>query len=326
MPYCSFFDQPGLRRLATYPHWNLILNIGPTFIEDTFAEAFSMRYSRIVVTAANRRWLDAAIHEFSGYGSSVIGCDAEVGLESWLADSETLDGRPGASFLIFGFSADAVQKAIVNRTGQCLMTCPTTAVFNGLPIGDAVSTESPVESIPLGKHLRFFGDGFQKSKLIGDRRFWRVPVMDGEFIVEDTVGVTKGVAGGNFLMLATDQMTCLTAAEKAVDAIAELANVITPFPGGVVRSGSKVGSRYAALRASTNEAYCPTLLGRVTSSLPKNVGCVYEIVIDGTSFDSVAQATQAGIRAAVGEGVISISAGNYGGKLGKHHFHLRNLF
>lgn len=150
--------------------------------------------------------------------------------------------------------------------------------------------------------------------------------MDGEFIVEESVGVSKGVAGGNFLMLANDQIAGLSAAERAVDRIAELDQVITPFPGGVVRSGSKVGSRYPKLRASTSHTFCPTLRGRVESKLPDSVGCVYEIVIDGTDFDSVAQATKLGIEAAVGEGVVAISAGNYGGKLGKHHFHLRELF
>jgi len=297
------------------------LKIGQTTIEDTFAEAFSMRYARVLVTAANERWLNAGIAEFSGYGSSVIGCDAEVGLERRLNESETLDGRVGAAILVFGFSEDAVQTAVVNRTGQCLMTCPTTAVFDGLSFDESseAANDQKIKSIPLGKHLRFFGDGFQKSRIIGERRFWRIPVMDGEFIVEDQIGVAKGVAGGNFLMLATDQAACLAAAEKAVDAIAELENVITPFPGGVVRSGSKVGSRYEKLRASTNDAYCPTLVGRVETALPPGVGCVYEIVIDGTDFDAVANATKVGIEASIGDGVISIGAGNYGGKLGKHH-------
>lgn len=310
--------------------WCADLKIQTTTIEDTFAEAFSMWYSRIVVTAINQRWVDAAVAEFCGYGSSVIGCDAEVGLERLVSETETMDGRPGARLLVFGFSKDAVGKALVNRVGQCVMTCPTTAVFNGLSTEDVEAedgeTESPVGNVPLGKHLRFFGDGFQKSKLIGDKRFWRIPVMDGEFIVEESVGVAQGVAGGNFLILSTDQRTGLTAAENGVDAIAGLSNVITPFPGGVVRSGSKVGSRYPKLRASTSEGFCPTLRGRVETKLPDNVGCVYEIVIDGTDFESVATAIRVGIEAAVGEGIVSISAGNYGGKLGKHHFPLLSLF
>ncbi|MDG1873732.1 MAG: formylmethanofuran--tetrahydromethanopterin N-formyltransferase [Mariniblastus sp.] len=293
------------------------MKVGPTFIEDTFAEAFSMRFCRIIVTAFNQRWLNAAISEFCGYGSSVIGCDAEVGLEQLIDSQDTLDGRPGASLMLFGFSTEAVQKAVVNRTGQCLMTCPTTAVFDGM--------QESTDRVPLGKHLRFFGDGFQKSKLIGERRFWRVPVMDGEFIVEESVGVNKGVAGGNFLILSRDQTTGLHAAERSVDQITKLQNVITPFPGGVVRSGSKVGSKYKDLRASTAHAFCPSLRGRVESKLPEDAGCVYEIVIDGSNFEAVAEATRSGIKAAVGEGIISISAGNYGGKLGKHHFQLRHL-
>ena len=300
------------------------MKIGSTVIEDTFAEAFGMRYCRIVVTGRNHRWIEAAVHSFCGYGSSVIGCDAEVGVEQWLEPSDTPDGRPGVKILIFGFSSKAVQDAVVNRTGQCLMTCPTTAVYAGTENVNGEEGES-VERVPLGKHLRFFGDGFQKSKLIADRRFWRIPVMDGEFLVEDLVTVRKGVAGGNLLILAQDQGTALDAAERAVTAIAELAEVITPFPGGVVRSGSKVGSRYPSLRASTSDSYCPTLRGRVESNLPENVNCVYEIVVDGTSSKAVAQATRTGIEAAVGEGVVSISAGNYGGKLGKHHFYLHDI-
>ena len=302
--------------------WAGKLKIGSTVIEDTFAEAFSMRYCRIVVTGHNRRWIEAAVHSFCGYGSSVIGCDAEVGVEQWLEASDTPDGRLGVKILVFGFSAKAVHKALVNRTGQCLMTCPTTAVYAG---GESDESDESIERMPLGKHLRFFGDGFQKSKLIADRRFWRIPVMDGEFLVEDSVTIHKGVAGGNLLILAQNQGAGLESAERAVAAIDVLANVITPFPGGVVRSGSKVGSRYPTLRASTSDGYCPTLRGRVETNLPESVNCVYEIVVDGTSSKAIAEATRVGIEAAVGEGVVSISAGNYGGKLGKHHFYLHDI-
>ena len=296
-----------------------------------------MRFTRLVVTAAAERWVKTAASEFSGYGSSVIQCDAEVGVEGWLAPEETFDGRHGASLIAFGFNTEALGEAIGKRAGQCLMTCATTAVFDGYPKtrwaeeqkdGQAESSEVPPESqkrIPLGSHLRFFGDGFQKSKLLGDRRFWRIPVMDGEFIAEEDIGVGKGVAGGNFLIQSTDQMLGLVAAERAVDAIANLPNVITPFPGGIVRSGSKVGSRYKGLMASTFDAFCPTLKGRVPSKVHPEATCVYEIVINGTDFDCVSAALRTGIHAAVGEGVVSISAGNYGGKLGKHHFHLREI-
>ena len=297
------------------------MKIDRTIIVDTFAEAFSMRYTRLIVTAINPRWLNSAVNQLCGYGSSVIGCDAEVGLESWLAPSQTLDQRHGASVLLFGFSTEALGQAVANRTGQCLMTCPTTAVFDGMP----QSQPGTNDTIALGSHLRFFGDGFQKSKLVGSRRFWRIPVMDGEFIVEESVGVAKGVAGGNFLIESTDQLAGLAAAERAIVAIDKINGVITPFPGGVVRSGSKIGSRYTALRASTNEAHCPTLRGRVKTELADGVNCVYEIVIDGVDFQTVGLAIRQGIEAAVGEGVIAISAGNYGGQLGKHHFHLREL-
>jgi formylmethanofuran--tetrahydromethanopterin N-formyltransferase len=291
--------------------------LGNTFIVDTFAEAFRMRYVRLIVTAADDYWLDIALGEVSGYGSSVIGCDAEIGVEAILAPNSTPDGRPGAAVLAFGLSAQSLAKAIPNRVGQCLMTCPTTAVFDGLEVAE--------EQIPLGKYLRYFGDGFQKSKLLGQRRYWRIPVMDGEFIVEEHCGVAKGIAGGNIILQASDGEAALTAARRAVEAIATLPGAITPFPGGVVRSGSKVGSRYKGMVASTNDAYCPALRGRVTTALVEGANCAYEIVIDGINEQAVADAMTASIYAAAGEGVLAISAGNYGGKLGKFHFQLRDL-
>jgi formylmethanofuran--tetrahydromethanopterin N-formyltransferase len=291
--------------------------LGSTQVDDTFAEAFRMRYARLIVTALDEYWVDAAVRESTGYGASVIGCDAEAGVERHLTEDQTPDGRPGAALLLFGFSADAVGKATVNRTGQCLMTCPTTAVYDGLP--------QAADRRPLGKVLRYFGDGFQKSKLIGSRRYWRIPVMDGEFLVDETIGVEKGVAGGNILIQAADPPRALAAARRATEAIDALEGVITPFPGGVVRSGSKVGSRYKKLVASTSHAFCPTLRGRVDTELHEGVNCVLEIVIDGIDERAVAGGMAAAMRAAAGDGVIAISAGNYGGKLGKFHFHLREL-
>jgi formylmethanofuran--tetrahydromethanopterin N-formyltransferase len=293
------------------------LNIGTTFIEDTFAEAFGMRYCRLIVTALDDYWLDTALREFTGYSASVIACDAETGVERMLGTEETPDGRPGASVLAFGFSVDTLAKAVANRTGQCLMTCPTTAVFDGLPQVEA--------RIPLGKHIRFFGDGYQKSKQLDGMRYWRIPVMDGEFVVVESLGVAKGVAGGNLIVMGRDVTTALAAARRAVAATGPLSGVITPFPGGVVRSGSKVGSRYKALHASTSDAFCPTLRGRVASQVHPEAHCVYEIVMDGESEAAVAQAMAAALRAAAGEGVPAITAGNYGGKLGKFHFHLHRL-
>ncbi len=293
------------------------MKIGNTVIDDTFAEAFSMKFTRLIVTAHDSHWLQAAVHECTGYSASVIACDAEVGVERWLPADETPDCRAGVALLFFGFSRDALAKAVSNRTGQCLMTCPTTAVFNGLPKSD--------ERMPLGKHLRFFGDGYQKSKVLDGVRYWRIPVMDGEFIVEESVGYNEGVAGGNLILQGAESSLSLDAARRAVEAIDALDGVITPFPGGVTRSGSKVGSRYKKLPASTADAFCPTLQGRVESRLHPQVNSVYEIVIDGVDQQSVAQAMTAGMRAAAGDGVIAISAGNYGGQLGKFHFRLHEL-
>jgi formylmethanofuran--tetrahydromethanopterin N-formyltransferase len=293
------------------------VKIGPTLIDDTFAEAFGTRFARLIVTAHDQHWLDAAVRSFTGYATSVIACDCESGVERMLPHDETPDGRPGAALLAFGFSADALAAAVSNRTGQCIMTCPSTAAYDGL--ADAA------DRIPLGRHLRFFGDGFQKSKLVAGRRYWRIPVMDGEFLVEESLGVKKGVAGGNLIVQAVDQPTALAAVRRGVEAIAALPGVITPFPGGVARSGSKVGSRYKKLKASTADAFCPTLRGRVESKLHDGVNCACEIVIDGVDEPAVSHAMAAAIRAAAGDGVIAISAGNYGGKLGKFHFHLQKL-
>lgn len=293
------------------------LLLGTTQIIDTFAEAFGMRFVRFIVTAVDEYWLDAALREVAGYSSSVIGCDAEVGVERMLAPSDTPDGRPGAAVLAFGFSSDALAKAVPNRIGQCVMTCPTTAVFNGLLDAE--------ESIPLGKHLRYFGDGFQKSKLLGKRRYWRVPVMDGEFLIEEKLGIAKGVAGGNIILQGTTPEVALDAARRASEAISELDGVVAPFPGGVVRSGSKVGSTYKGMVASTNDAYCPTLRGRVESNLIEGANCSYEIVIDGVDEASVGNAMKVAMQTAASDGVLAIGAGNYGGKLGKFHFHLHEL-
>jgi formylmethanofuran--tetrahydromethanopterin N-formyltransferase len=295
-----------------------LLTVNDVPIADTFAEAFPMTAARVVVTAATPGWAHTAGQVATGYAASVIGCDAEAGLERELPPDETPDGRPGVSLLFFGFSRDKLEMAVVNRVGQCVLTCPTTACYNGLPV-------VLDKAIRIGGQLRFFGDGHQISKLLDGRRFWRVPVMDGEFLCEDRFGTTKGVAGGNFMILATDQPTALRAAEAAAAAIRRVPGAILPFPGGVVRSGSKVGSKYKRLRASTNDAFCPTLRGRGATELPDGCNAVYEIVIDGLDLAAVEDATRAGVRAACGPGVLGVSAGNYGGKLGPFHLHLHKL-
>lgn len=293
------------------------LRINGVEIEDTFAEAFKMRAARVIITAETAPWARTAAAVATGYATSVIGCDAEAGIEAELAPGETPDGRPGMSLLLFGFGAEALGKALVNRLGQCVMTCPTTACFDGLPVAD--------ERVKVGGQLRFFGDGFQSSKKLNGRRFWRVPVMDGEFVCEETFGVQRAVAGGNFLLLGVDQASTLAAAEAAVQAIGQVRGVVLPFPGGIVRSGSKVGSRYKALRASTNDAYCPTIKAVSKTALPAEVNAVYEIVIDGLDLPAVEAATRVGVRAACHPAVVRISAGNYGGKLGQYKIPLHQV-
>jgi len=287
-------------------------------IADTFAEAFPMTATRAIITADSSRWAEIAGRTMSGYATSVISCDAEASIERVLSPDETPDGRPGVSVLLFAFSRDALEKALSNRVGQCVMTCPTTACYNGLPVGE--------KTINVGGRLRYFGDGWQISKKLDDgRRFWRIPVMDGEFTCEETFGTTKGVAGGNIILLGTDSKTTLQATERAVEAMRQISGLILPFPGGIARSGSKVGSKYKALRASTNTAFSPTLRGLVPTDLPPGVECAYEIVIDGLTLEVVEQATAVGIRAGAQPGIVQITAGNYGGKLGPFHVRLRDV-
>jgi len=289
-------------------------------IEDTFAEAFGMRATRLLLTADTAPWARIAAENLTGFATSVIGCGCEAGIERVLAPEETPDGRPGVSVLIFAVNSAELAKQVSTRVGQSVLTSPGSACYSGL--------DAP-EFIPVGKNLRYFGDGFQLSKQILGRRYWRVPVMDGEFLVEETVGMVRAVGGGNLMVLGTTRAEVLRATEHAVSAMRKLPNVILPFPGGIVRSGSKVGSRYKGLIASTNQAYCPTLKGLVASRLEAGTECVLEIVIDGLTADDVAAAMRAGIAAlcevGAAGGVHAISAGNYGGKLGPFHFHLREL-
>ena len=289
-------------------------------IDNTFAEAFNMKASRIIVTADNSKWARNACDSFTGFATSVIACGIEAGIEMALKKSETPDGRPGYSILLFSMSRSQLEKQLETRVGQCILTCPTTAIFSGM---------NGEDMIPLGKNLRYFGDGYQISKKINNKRFWRIPVMDGEFLCEELTARVPAIGGGNFLVLSSNRKSCLEACEVAVDAIKNLPNVITPFPGGVVRSGSKVGSKYKALIASTNDAFCPTLRSLTKSSLSEKVNCVMEIVINGLTFEDISLATKKCIesisKTTIKKDILSISAGNYGGKLGQYQFHLRKI-
>lgn len=289
-------------------------------IEDTFAEAFDMTATRVIITAAEPAWALRAAEAMTGFATSVIGCGVEAGMERLLETDQTPDGRPGVSVLMFSVSGSELEKQLVRRVGQCVLTCPSTSIFSGL------QTE---KKIAMGSRLRYFGDGHQISKRIGKERYWRIPVMDGEFVCQDSVSRTSAVGGGNFLVLAETIHGALHACDSAVRAIKQIHGCITPFPGGVARSGSKVGSKYKSLTASTNDAFCPTLREQLTSSVLSETSAALELVIDGLTPDLVREAMRVGILAAceVGPscGVHRITGGNYGGKLGRHHFHLHEL-
>ena len=288
-------------------------------IEDTFAEAFGMRAARLVITAKNEKWAREAALKLTGFATSVIACKCEAAIERELPPADTPDGRPGVSVLFFTMDSDGLGKRLIERIGQTVLTCPTTACFDGLP-------ELP-DRVHSGRPIRTFGDRFQISKMLGGQRYWRVPVMEGEFLLAESFGMQRrAIAGGNFLILGETADAALEAAEAAVEAIKGMDGVILPFPGGIVRSGSKVGARgYRGMIASTNDAYCPTLRPLTTSALPDGVNSVLEIVLDGLDVASVTRAMRAGIAAACRPGVRQISAGNYGGKLGPYLFHLRQV-
>ena len=290
-------------------------------IDDSFAEAFDMRATALIITAHDARWARQAGVSMTGFATSVIGCGVEAAIDADLEPDTTPDGRPGVRVLLFAASTGELQKQLQARVGQCVLTSPGSACYAGI---------DGAERLKLGDALRYFGDGWQIAKRLDGRRFWRVPVLDGEFVCESTTGLTKqAVGGGNLLLLARSAPAALAAAQAVVDAVAAMPGAIAPFPGGVVRSGSKVGSKYKALPASTNDSYCPTLRGVVPSSLDDDTVAVLEVVIDGLTAAVVGEAMRTALAAAVDLGPVAgayrISAGNYGGKLGRHHFYLKDL-
>ena len=292
------------------------MHVNGVEIEDTFAEAFGMWGSRLIVTAETLEWARTAAAAATGFATSIIGCGCEAGVNELGPDEETPDGRPGIAVLVFATSRSNMEAVLLARVGQAIMTSATSACYDGLG-GD--------ERLKVGGKLRYFGDGFQRSKLLDGRRLWRVPVMDGEFVVEESFGVAKGVGGGNFFMMAENLEAALAAAEAAVAAMRSVRGAIMPFPGGVVRSGSKVSSRYKGQNVSSNTPYCPTLRAQEQTALREGENAVLEIVIDGLDEQAVREAMRVGIAAACLPGVTRISAGNYGGSLGQFHFALREL-
>jgi len=289
-------------------------------IEDTFAEMFPMWVGRVLITAENEKWALTAANVATGFASSIIMSPAEAGVEGLVSPEETPDGRIGALIQIYHRTRAALKNQMVLRIGQCIMTCPTTAAFDGLP--------EAKRKLKVGRSIRLFGDGFQRKDMVGDRKVWKIPVMEGVFIVEDTFGAAQAIAGGNFLILAKNRSAGLKAAEEAVNAIKNnVRGVVLPFPGGVCRAGSKAGSLKYKLKASTNHPYCPVIRKLVPESkVPENVKSVYEIVINGLNLDVVKQAMAEGIKAAVKvPGVVKISAGNYGGRLGPYKAYLKEV-
>jgi formylmethanofuran--tetrahydromethanopterin N-formyltransferase len=279
-------------------------------VQDTFAEMFPLWAGRILITAENERWVEIAANVTTGFATSVIMAPAEAAIERFVPAAETPDNRPGALVQIYNRDRFELKHQLMERIGQCIMTCPTTTAFNGLT-GRRV--------LRVGSSLRYFGDGFQKKALVNGRKCWKIPVMEGNFLVEDGFGAQEAVAGGNFMIFAENQQAGLRAGEAAADAIRKYApDVIMPFPGGVCRAGSKAGSLKYKMKASTNHPYCPTLRTLVPDSVvPENVESVYEIVMNGLSLDAVKNGMKQGVTAAAGfSGVVKISSGNYGGKLG----------
>lgn len=297
-----------------------IMEINGVNIKDNYAEAFGIKVTRLLVTAATKKLAKVAATEATGYGTSVIGCPAEAGVDCYVPPTETPDGRPGYAIMICNGSKKKLDHELLERIGMCILTAPTTAVFNLIEDGEELKT---------GFKLKFFGDGYEEALEIDGRSMFAIPIMSGDFIVEEKFGFKEGVAGGNFFILADSKMSGLIAAEAAVDAIASVEKTITPFPGGMVASGSKVGcNTYDFLDASTNEKMCVSLKEKGhESDIREDAHGVFEIVIDGEDEESVKAAMKAGIEAACTvHGVLEIDAGNFGGNLGAYKINLQDLF
>jgi formylmethanofuran--tetrahydromethanopterin N-formyltransferase len=292
------------------------MQINGVTIEDTFAEAFPMWASRLIITADSPRLALLGATAASGLAISIIGCGCEAGVGLELSEEATPDHRPGRELLVFSYSPEKLEEHLFQRIGQAVLPTATTACFNGL-VSDRMTA--------VGGKIRYFGDGFQSSKRLGGKRFWRIPAADGDFVVEESFGMKEGIGGGNLILVGKHRTLVLEAAEAAVDAAIKVPGVIASFPGGVCRSPSKIGSRYKNVRASTNDPFCPTVRSRTATRLPAEAEAAYEIVLDGLTEQAVGEAMQVGMLAACREGMLFITAGNYGGKLGPYHFHLHVL-
>jgi formylmethanofuran--tetrahydromethanopterin N-formyltransferase len=289
-------------------------------IDDTFAEMFPMWAGRVLITADSERWALTAAQVATGLATSVIMSPAEAGIESVVSADKTPDNRVGVIIQVYNRNRFDLKGQMILRIGQCIMTCPTASAFD--------ASSNAKRKMKVGRSIRLFGDGFQRKGMVGKRKVWKIPVMEGDFVVEDSFGAVEAIAGGNFLILAESKPSGLKAAEEAIKAIkASAAEVIMPFPGGICRSGSKAGSLKYKLTASTNHPFCPKLRELVPDSqIPENVNCVYEIVVNGLTLEAVKKALSKGLKAAASvPGVVRISAGNYGGRLGPYKAYLKEL-
>jgi len=292
-------------------------------IEDTYSEGFGSYFTRILVTAHDKKRLDMAAQVATGFATSVIHCPCEASIDCYIPPEKTPDKRPGIMLMFFVGDKEKVEKVLLDRVGQCILTAATTSVFDGF--SQSLDPEKEF-SIKTGFKLRFFGDKFEEKVDNFPFPAWKVPCFDGDFYIQESFKVGKG-AGGNFILFANDKIAALKAASKAGEAIRNVSNVIAPFPGGFVRSGSKVGSNYSFLSASTNEVFCPSLKDKIENSqLKPEEKAGYEIVLDGATEESVKKGMKEGIKAAVQiPGVTRITAGNYGGKLGKFQYRLHKI-
>ena len=295
-------------------------------VEDTYAEAFRSIYAEFLITARDRTWLDHAVAAATGNASSTIMCDCEAGLDRYVGPGgdesfQTPDGRPGAivQFHVPRFRKDrreALERSLLVRISQNVLTCPTTSAFNLLDTEDFYK---------LGRKLAFFGDGHQFRATRHGRPVWVVPILGGEFIIDRRFGYRDGLMGGNLWFLGDSVDSALLAAERAAAAVAHAPGVIMPFPGGIAASGSKAGSRYKFSIASTYAEYCPTLREKFgeQSRVPAGVQSIMEVIINGHDLATIAAATHMAIEACVTTpGLLKVSAGNYGGRLGKSFIYL----
>lgn len=302
----------------------------PAYVEDTYAEAFRSIYAEILITARDLTWVQHAVHAVTGNASSTIMCDCEAGVDRFVGpgtgDFEaypTPDGRPGAivQFHIPRFRKDrleALEQSTLQRVSQNVLTCPTASCFN------LIDSE---KYFHLGRKVAYFGDGFQKRIERYGRKMWWIPTLGGEFVLDRRLGYADGLMGGNLWFFGENVDAALDAAMLGVNAVRQCPGVITTFPGGIAGSGSKAGSRYKFSIASTYENFCPQLRDTPEAhvQLPPGVQSVMEIIMNGHNLQAIHDATQAAIRASVNAtGLHSISAGNYGGRLGKSFIYLRH--